>query len=254
MFAAVSFLVVIAGSETYLPILQRRRAKKLGHPLPPTPPLKSRLVMFLSVALVRPLRMLFTEPLIGFLCLYTACEFATLFTFFAAVPFVFSTVYGFSIEQSGLVFISIVVGCLLGAMTVIICTLVLYLPQVKKHPPHQIPPEYRLYSALIGSIGLPIALFWFGWTARRDISWASPAVAIMPFAWGNICLFIGIIQYIVDTYSGLTVASAVSANGLARYVLAGAFPLFTVQSKSPVLIELLRLLVCALRPNIHFSV
>jgi hypothetical protein len=53
----------------------------------------------------------------------------------------------------------------------------------------------------------------------------------MFFAWGNICVFVGTAQYIVDTYHGLTVASAMSANSLARYGLAAAFPLFTVQSE-----------------------
>lgn len=37
-------------------------------------------------------------------------------------------------------------------------------------------------------------------------------------------------QYIVDTYHGSVVASAASANSLARYGFAGAFPLFTIQS------------------------
>jgi hypothetical protein len=222
---------MLGGRETHHPVLQRRRDKKMGCPLPPPPPLRKRMAMFLSVGLLRPILMLSTEPLVGFLCLYSACGFATLFTFFAAVPYVFSTVYGFSIEQSGLVFVSIIVGCLLGALTVIVCTVVFYFPRARKHPHQRTPPEYRLYPAMVGSLGLPISLFWFAWTARSDISWASPAIAIMPFAWGNMCLFVATMQYIGDTYSGLTVASAASANGLARYLLAGAFPLFTVQSK-----------------------
>jgi hypothetical protein len=83
---------------------------------------------------------------------------------------------------------------------------------------------------MIGSIGLPTGLFWLGWTARANISWTNPVVAIMIFAWGNLCVFVSTTQYIVDTYHGLTVASAMSANSLARYGLAAAFPLFTIQS------------------------
>ena len=51
---------------------------------------------------------------------------------------------------------------------------------------------------MIGSIGLPVGLFWFAWTAREDISWASPTVAIVPFAWGNISIFISTIQYVIS--------------------------------------------------------
>lgn len=224
-------IATIFARETYHTVLKRRRAAQLGLPVEPRPPAGERVKEFVTIALTRPIRMMFTEPIVSFICLYVACEFATLFSFFAALPYVFGTVYGFSIEQQGLVFISITVGCVLGSLTVVLCNAVLYLPQTKKFPPNRTPPEHRLYPAMIGSIGLPLGLFWFSWTARAEISWASPVVAIVPFAWGNICLFISTIQYLVDVYKGTTVASAASANSLARYVLAGAFPLFIVQSK-----------------------
>lgn len=185
----------------------------------------------MTITLFRPLFMLVAEPIVSLLCLYGALEFATLFAFFAAVPYVFQEVYNFSVEQIGLVFISIVIGCVLGAITLILSDISLYRRQITRYPPNQIPPEHRLYPAMMGSVGLPLGLFWFGWTARSDISWASPVVAIIPFAWGNLCLFTGTLQYLIDSYEGLTIASAVSANSLARYTLSGAFPLFTVQSE-----------------------
>ncbi|KAJ2975454.1 hypothetical protein NQ176_g5509 [Zarea fungicola] len=89
--------------------------------------------------------------------------------------------------------------------------------------------EHRLYAAMIGSFGPPIGLFWFAWTARTNIYWASPVAAIIPFAWGNLCIFISGVSYMVDTYSGDVVASGAAANSLARYGLAAAFPLFTIQ-------------------------
>ncbi|OHE92252.1 major facilitator superfamily transporter [Colletotrichum orchidophilum] len=228
-FIVTATISTFFSKETYHTVLKRRREAQLGLPLDPLPPTSQRIRNFATTALTRPVRMMFTEPIVSFICLYVACEFATLFSFFAALPYVFSTVYGFGIEQQGLVFISIAVGCVLGALTVIFCNRVIYMPQTKKFPAHRTPPEYRLYPALVGSIGLPLGLFWFGWTAREDISWASPVVAIVPFAWGNICLFVSTIQYLVDVYQGTTIASAASASSLARYLLAGAFPLFIVQ-------------------------
>jgi hypothetical protein len=230
-FAIFTLLTIGLSRETFHPILKRRRSKELGLDLPPSPPLSSKIRLFATIALVRPIHMLVTEPIVAFICLYVACEFATLFSFFAAIPLIFQGVYHFHIEDSGLVFLAIVVGCLLGSITVLICNVFLYLPQVVKHKGQQVPPEHRLYPALIGSLGLPVGLFWFAWTARADVSWASPVVAIMLFAWGNLCVFISTTQYLVDTYHGLTVASAMSANSLARYGLAAAFPLFTIQSK-----------------------
>jgi hypothetical protein len=231
-FCALSLVLIIPfGQETFHAVLKRRRAKKLGHNVDPPPPLRDQIQLFLTITISRPVMMLFTEPIVSLVCLYVSCEFATLFTFFAAVPYIFQNVYGFSVEQTGLVFLAVVVGCVLGTLTIILCDVFLYRKQIPKHPPHMIPPEYRLYPAMIGSLGMPIGLFWLAWTARSDISWVSPVLAIVPFAWGNLCLFISTLQFVVDTYTGTVVASATSANSLTRYVLSGAFPLFTIQSK-----------------------
>jgi hypothetical protein len=231
-FAIFTLFTIAMAKETFHPVIRRRRAKELGQNLPPSPPLSAKIRLFATIALLRPILMLFTEPIVALICLYVACEFATLFSFFAAIPLNFEGVYHFGIEDAGLVFLAIVIGCLLGTVTVLLCNILLYIPQVSKHPGQQVPPEYRLYPALTGSIGLPIGLFWFAWTVRADISWASPTAAVMVFAWGNFCVFVSTTQYLVDAYHGLTVASAMSANSLARYGIASAFPLFTIQSMS----------------------
>lgn len=102
--------------------------------------------------------MLATEPIVAFLSLYIAFNFGVLFNLFAAIPYVFETVYGFSIEQSGLVFLAVGVGCLLAIPTCIICDSVFYQKQYRLSHANGtngiVMPEHRLYPALIGSFGL----------------------------------------------------------------------------------------------------
>ncbi|TPX07085.1 uncharacterized protein E0L32_010980 [Thyridium curvatum] len=231
IFMSILAMVPTAfGRETYNPIIQRRLARKNGTYIdPPAVPLRRRLHALFIVAFGRPVHMLITEPIVAFICLYVSAEFGTLFSFFAGVPYTFQGVYHFSLGQSALVFLSIAIGCIFGLTTVILCDVFLYRKRIAEYPPGHVPPEYRLYPAMLGSIGLPIGLFWFAWTARKSISWASPAAAMIPFSWGNLCVFVSTIQYITDTYHGSVVASAASANSLARYCFAGAFPLFTIQ-------------------------
>ncbi len=92
-----------------------------------------------------------------------AFNFAVLFAFFAAFPYVFESVYGFDTEQSGLVFLAIGVGCVLAIPTVIVCDTYLYQPRFRASKASGgsgvVAPEYRLYSAMMGSIGLPLGLF-----------------------------------------------------------------------------------------------
>jgi hypothetical protein len=229
--AALTMVFILLSRETFHPVIKHRRLRKIGQDCTPNVPPSLKPDDSTAIVVLRPFQMLLFEPIVAFISLYVACSFATLFSFFAAVPLVFQGIYGFGIEESGLVFLSVVVGCFCGTVTVVLCDILLYRRQAANFRGRQVPPELRLYPSLIGSVGLPVSLFWFGWTSRADISWASPLTAVMLFAWGNLCVFISTAQYIVDTYDGLTVASAMSANSLARYGLAAAFPLFTIPSE-----------------------
>jgi MFS transporter, DHA1 family, multidrug resistance protein len=50
-------------------------------------------------------------------------------------------------------------------------------------------PEKRLPVAMVGSILLPVALFWFGWTSGPSIHWISPVIASGFFIAGTFLLF-----------------------------------------------------------------
>lgn len=187
-FAAFSLILKAFASETHHQILSRRRRADMGliedmrllhRPSPKE---------FMTVSLFRPIHMLFTEPITTFIAIHTACSFATLFTFFTSFPHVFSLKYHFSIENQGLVFAAIIVGNLLALPTIILFDIFLYQRQIKRYSPEHIPPENRLYAAMLGAIGLLVSLFWFAWSADKGISWASPAIATVFFAWWNLCV------------------------------------------------------------------
>ncbi|KAF2964422.1 hypothetical protein GQX73_g9143 [Xylaria multiplex] len=228
-FSVFSLIWVSIGSESYHPIIQRRRMKQLGITPPESPPLVNKLRQFLAIGLLRPIHMMVTEPIVGFLSLYVAFIFGVLFNFFGAFFYIFQSVYGFTTVQSGLVFLGVALGCVIGALNIALCDRLFYQPQVRRFPPHHVPPEYRLFPAMIGSIALPISLFLFAWTTRPSISPAVSILAIVIFGAGNINLFVSALQYTGDVYHRTNVASATSANSLARYCLAAVFPLFSLQ-------------------------
>lgn len=228
------FIILLPTHETYKPVILRRRAKKRG--LTDTDVVQAvpmdKIKMLLKVTMVRPLLMLYKEPIVLFFSLYNAFGFSVLFAFFAAYPYVFQKVYGFNEWQNGLTFLGIVVGVILAALTGILIDRVVY---QKKHTRAMaqgiagVPPEHRLYIGMIGSFGIPIGLFWFAWTARDGVHWISPVLAGIPFAFGNLAIFIAAALYTIDVYGPLNGASAMAANGLTRYLCGAAFPLFTLQ-------------------------
>ena len=177
--------------------------------------------------------MLCREPIVLFFSLYNAFTFSVLFGFFAAYPYTFVSVYGFNTWQYGLAFLGILVGVLCAVPTGVVCDRLFYYPKYKKALENGksgvLPPEQRLYAAMLGSFGIPIGLFWFAWSARSDVHWIAPILAGIPFAWGNLSIFIASALYLVDVYGPLNGASAMAANGLARYGMGAVFPLFTFQ-------------------------
>lgn len=253
-FAVFGWVLSWPMKETHKKTIISRRRARLGLP-PPTssfPTTGARLRFLVTVTLIRPVHMLLTEPIVGFLSLYVAFNFGVLFTFFAAFPYVFGSVYSFDAERSGLVFLSLGIGCALAVPSTLLCDRFLY----QKHYHRSlsagksgvVAPEHRLYPAMLGSFGLrkpfppyplwlltraAVGLFWFAWTARQDVHWICPVLAAIPFAWGNLCIFTSAGMYLVDTYQALNGASAIAANGLLRYVFGFAFPLFTLNSKFP---------------------
>ena len=179
--------------------------------------------------------MLLTEPIVAFFSLYVAFNFAVLYGFFEAFPYIFSTVYNFDRGEIGLTFVAIGLGCILSLITVGLIDRLKYQPllaQAKRNGNGTHAPEHRLYPAMYGCFGLPISLFWLGWTARPSTHWISPVLAAIPFAWGNLNVFMSSAAYLIDTYRASNGASALAANGLLRYVLGAVFPLFTTQRKS----------------------
>lgn len=181
--------------ETYKKIILRKRAQRRGQDLPPAPPVSPRFLV--TVLIVRPIAMIVLEPIVFFFSLYIAFAFAVLFAFFAAFPIVFEGTYHFNTGEAGLPFLGVGLGVLLAGLMAIIIDKKIYWKRLAEHTAAgtlPVPPEERLYTSMIGSLGLPIGLFWFAWTARPDVHWISPVLAGVFFGWGNFSIFVSLSQ------------------------------------------------------------
>ncbi|KAL4900444.1 hypothetical protein BDW74DRAFT_95566 [Aspergillus multicolor] len=227
--------------ESYKPILLRKRAEKLmGDGVLPV---RSQTAMtlfkeFITSTIIRPLHMLFTEPLVGFICLYCGFQFALLYTFVVASPRVFASVYNFSPSAQGLSFIGMIAGCICAPLVLFTVDRL-----VQTHPSLRVrnnntedngrhgtpPPELKLYTAMFGSLILPLGLFLFAWTARPSIHWIIPIIAQGITFLGSMLIYIPCNFYMLDVYGSKYGASASGASSLTRYTLSTAFPLFVPQ-------------------------
>ena len=139
--------------------------------------------------------MLFTEPIVGLLSLDVAFTFAVVFAFYAAIPWIFTQVYGFSTASQGFVFLGLAIGYLASVATIISTAHV----QKKRRRNGSssenggnatIAPEESLLLAMMGGPALPVALFLFGWSAKTTIHWIVPMIAITIYGWGTLLVFV----------------------------------------------------------------
>lgn len=232
LFFTIAFLAPAFGmQETYKARILERRAKRLGLTLPGNEKsFADSTKIFLRSTVIRPIHMGFTEPIVGLFTLYIAMNFAMLYSFFAVFEEIMRDEYGFGLGPSGLTFLGLGVGCIIGCGAIIIWNITVVKKQIQRSKERgeggKVNPESRLYIAMVGSIFIPVSLFWFGWTARSSVHWISPVIAEAFFGCGNLFIFMAATLYLTDTYGARYTASAMGANNLARYTVGCVFPLW----------------------------
>lgn len=229
-FMILAFIVV---PETYAPVLLQRRAARLRvetknwayhASLDENPPTMGDIV---TRYLLRPFQMLFLEPILLLFTIYLALIYGILYLTFEAFPISFQEVRGWShAGVAALPFLSILVGVFLGGALIIYVTKTRFAEKMKQQG--RVVPEERLLPMIIGSILLPIGLFWFGWTSNKHVSWVPQVIAGVPIGVGILVIFMQGLNYIIDVYL-MYANSAIAGNTLVRSTLGGAFPLFSAQ-------------------------
>jgi len=222
-----SFLI----PETYAPTILRTRAKKLsaetGKVYRTQADVERGPAVFKEIfgkSLSRPWILLFREPIVLLLSIYMAIIYGTLYMLFAAFPIVYQQGRGWSPGIGGLAFIGVAIG-MLGAVAYSIHDNKRY-ARVSDENNGFAPPEARLPLCMIGSVVVPIGLFWFAWTNSPSVQFIVSIIAGAPFGFGMVLIFLSIMNYLIDAYT-IFAASVLAANTVLRSIFGATFPLFT---------------------------
>ncbi|KAK4063180.1 MFS permease [Trichoderma simmonsii] len=230
--------IVVLVPETYHPIILRNKARKLRKDtgderwLAPSEKTQKTVVQAVGTSLQRPFQLLIFEPMCLSLCIFTAILLGILYLFFGAFPLVFATNHGFNLWQIGLTFVGIGVGMVLGMLTDPVWFRIRARLMAKLEQETGVPggsePEFRLPSAIVGSVLVPIGIFMFGWTTYSSVPWIVPIIGSAIFGLGNLLVFTSVFTFLVDAYP-MYAASALAANAFVRCSFAAVFPLFGTQ-------------------------
>ena len=140
-----------------------------------------RLLKVLKIALIRPFRLLGTQPIVQAVAVYLAFIYGLMYLIFSTFPSVWAQAYNESAAIGGLNYIAIAIGFFLGCQLCGPLQDRIY-RHLKKHRGGVGVPEYRVPLMLPGACIVPIGLFIYGWSAHYRWHWIIPDVASAIFS------------------------------------------------------------------------
>ncbi|KAF2438730.1 MFS general substrate transporter [Karstenula rhodostoma CBS 690.94] len=177
-----------------------------------------------KIAMQRPFRLLFTQPIVIVLAAYMAYLYGLMYLMLSTFPGLWSSQYNESTGIGSLNFISMGLGFFLGTQITAPLNDAIY-RRLKKQNNGVGKPEFRVPIMVPGSILVPIGLFWYGWSAQAKVHWIMPNIGAALFCGGVIISFQCIQTYLVDSYTRYA-ASAIAAATVLRSLAGFGFPLF----------------------------
>jgi MFS family permease len=218
--------------ETYAPRILKVRAKRLrkntgDHSYQTEEERQNKtLSQSFQMSLVRPFRLLSTQPIIQVLALYMAYIYGLMYLMLSTFPGLWTdpNYYGESTGIGSLNYISLGLGSFLGAYLCVFLNDRFY-RHFKARNNDIGKPEFRVPLLAVTAIVVPAGLFIYGWTAQTHQHWIAPNIGTCLFAIGNIITFQCMQTYIVDAYTKYG-ASAMAAVSVLRSLAAFGFPLF----------------------------
>jgi MFS transporter, DHA1 family, multidrug resistance protein len=177
-----------------------------------------KLVNILKIAFVRPWQILF-DLIAFFIAIYLSIVYALLYMLFIIYPIVFQQNRSWNSGVGQLPLLGTAIGAVIGGSLNFLVS--------NKTPGQARRAEDRLPLAMAGGLLLPIAVFWFSWTANyTSVHWVVPTLAGVVLGISIFLIMASCLNYLTDTYLIYT-ASAMAANQICRSACAASVPLYT---------------------------
>lgn len=226
----VAFFGLIFFKETYAPKLLRDKAKKLRketgnqhlHTIYEISNGETPLGVF-YLSITRPLQFIVGHPMVTGLGSYMAFVYGFMYLMICTFPEVFKGKYHFSTNISGLMYLSMGVGYVIGSFFWAWAINRECKRQIAKNN-GQSKPEFTLRCLVIAGGLTPIGLIIYGWGAHFTLPWIVPCVGAGIFAFCMVCVFNTIQTYLIQM-NNLLSASSVAAAAVFRSCIGFAMPL-----------------------------
>ncbi|OCK76525.1 MFS general substrate transporter [Lepidopterella palustris CBS 459.81] len=231
--AIMTIGIIITNRETNHAVLIQRKTERLRKELN-RPELQSVYAhqqsavtpsrrTILRRGVMRPLKLLFTSPIVFLLSLYLSFVFGLLYLLFTTITPVYIQTYGWRPELCGLAYLGIGIGFFLG-IVIVARTSDKTAIRLTKANSGIYEPEMRLPTCVFYGMLVPISFFWYGWAVDKHVHWVVPIIALMPYGIGLMGIIIPIQTYLIDAFPKYA-ASAFAALVVFRCSFGAMLPL-----------------------------
>jgi multidrug resistance protein len=230
----VCFVNTLAGyfflRESYAPIILERKKReyetdaadydgtKYSFEGEDNRPLKQRI----AESLKRPPKIL-VQPIVLVMAIYQALIFGTTYSIYTNMQPIYSDLYGFETEKVGLLYLGPGLGFLFAVWFLVPRIDTVYKKLTAKNH-EKSKPEFRLPLANIGSVFIPVSLFWFAWTVEKHAHWFASISGTFFYGIGQVMVLNCTQNYYIDSFEKYA-ASAIAAGTVFRSLVGGVIPL-----------------------------
>ncbi|TFK72091.1 multidrug resistance protein 4 [Pluteus cervinus] len=173
--------------------------------------------------LTRPILILAKSFICFILSLYLAFNNGIYYLMFVTFAELFATTYGFGPGVGGLAYLGLGVGFISATIVGVRFADRVYAHLARKNGGKG-KPEMRIPAMFLGSLFVPIGIFWYGWSAQAKLHWIMPIIGTGIFGFGLMNSFLSVNLYLVDAFT--FAASALAAGSVFRSMVGFIFPLF----------------------------
>ncbi|KAB8225096.1 major facilitator superfamily domain-containing protein [Aspergillus novoparasiticus] len=146
--------------ETYVPVLLKQRQHHISREEISGRNTSESLTTRLRLASVRPLQFFVTEYIIMLVAIYMTAVFGVLYILLSTYPKVWTQEYDESPGIGALNYISLGLG----------------------YSSSKGEPEFRVPPMFVGSVLIPIGMFWYGWSVQAHTHWIMPNIGSFIFS------------------------------------------------------------------------
>ncbi|KAG4430937.1 hypothetical protein IFR05_013575 [Cadophora sp. M221] len=177
---------------------------------------------FAKVALRRPIRLFFTDPIVLVVSIMSAVGWAMIYLFTESLPVIYAG-FGFSRKESSLLFLAVFVGIFFGIFPRVKDRRVLKQRKLDGQPLH---PEDKLVGFTYAAPCLAFGLWWLTLTVppASNLPWYASIIGLVPIGFATNEFACTLSGYLADTYT-IYASSAFAAMSFLRAILGGVFPL-----------------------------